>query len=100
MWCLGFATQNYTCRLILQTTHNLTPRWIHATKPIYAKELSYGRAMSLYYLWKRNGITLNSENSEVYISGSGFEGMCRYEGNEEDKNKRFIIQIIPHLVEF
>lgn len=67
---------------------------------VWAKELSYGRAMSLYYLWKRNGITLNSENSEVYISGSGFEGMCRYEGIEEDKNKRFIVQIIPHLVEF
>ncbi len=66
---------------------------------ISAKELSYGRSLSLYYLWKKNGIELNTSNSEIYISGSGFDGLCRYNGRNEDKNKRFIIQVIPYLIE-
>jgi len=62
------------------------------------KDLSYSRSLSLYQLWLENGINFNSANSEVMISGSGFDGLCRYSGSEEGKNKRFIIQIIPYLI--
>lgn len=62
------------------------------------KDLSYSRALALYNLWNENGIKLNSRNSEVLIAGSGFDGSCRYSGAEEEKNKRFIIQIIPYLI--
>ena len=39
-------------------------------------------------------------NGEVFISGSGFGGQGRYSGygpDGEDKNKTFIIQIIPYI---
>jgi outer membrane protein OmpA-like peptidoglycan-associated protein len=67
------------------------------------KVLSYKRALSLYELWSKRGIIkkLNEhENVEIFISGSGLEGKGRYTGygeSGEDKNKRFIIQIVPYL---
>jgi hypothetical protein len=66
------------------------------------KILSYQRALSLYALWQRNGIInkMNTVNAEIVISGSGLEGKGRYHGlgtQGEDKNKRFIIQIVPYL---
>jgi hypothetical protein len=63
------------------------------------KDLSYSRSLSLYKLWQQNGVDLNSRNSEIFIAGSGFEGMCRYEDEEEYKNKRFIVEVIPYLIE-
>ncbi|MFM9948243.1 MAG: hypothetical protein ACKV1O_09920 [Saprospiraceae bacterium] len=80
---------------------HIKPERFHLNKEleVWAKELSYGRAMSLFYLWKKNGIDLNTSNSEVYMSGSGFEGQCRYGANEEGKNKRFIVQVIPYLID-
>ena len=68
----------------------------------YAARLSFERARNLHLLWKRNGLFKNIEdqNGEVFISGSGYEGKGRYKGfgpNGEDKNKTFIIQIIPYL---
>lgn len=63
------------------------------------KDLSYSRSLALYKLWQKNDVNLNSENSEIFIAGSGFEGMCRYEGKEEYKNKRFIVEVIPYLIE-
>jgi hypothetical protein len=63
------------------------------------KDLSYSRSLALYKLWQEKGIYLNSTNSEVFIAGSGFEGMCRYENKEEYKNKRFIVEVIPYLIE-
>ena len=68
----------------------------------YAETLSYNRARSLYALWQENGILKDIEkiNGEVFISGSGFGGQGRYSGygpNGEDKNKTFIIQIIPYI---
>lgn len=62
------------------------------------KDLSYSRSLALYSLWKNSGINLNSNNSEVMIAGSGFDGLCRYTGKDEGKNKRFIIQVIPYLI--
>ena len=63
---------------------------------------SYERALSLYNLWKKNGIIKSIEemNGEVFISGSGFGGQGRYSGygpDGEDRNKTFIIQIIPYI---
>lgn len=62
---------------------------------------SYERALSLYNLWKMNGIidSIEKMNGEVFISGSGFGGTGRYPNvyGEEEKNKTFIIQIIPYI---
>ena len=68
----------------------------------YAASLSYNRARNLHLFWKSRGLLRNieSENGEVFISGSGFEGKGRYTGygpNGEDRNKTFIIQIIPYI---
>lgn len=69
-----------------------------------SKVLSYQRALSLYYLWHENGIIdeLNKNpNVELFISGAGMEGKGRYTGlgvNGEDRNKLFIIQIVPYLI--
>lgn len=64
----------------------------------YAAELSYKRARSLYLLWQKNNILKDTGNGEVLISGSGFEGKGRHPNiqGEEEKNKTFIIQIIPY----
>lgn len=64
--------------------------------------LSYKRALSLYYLWKRNGISFEETQCEVQISGSGVRGRGRYNNNgqnpkEESKNQRIIIQIVPKI---
>lgn len=62
---------------------------------------SYERALSLYNLWKNNGIIQSIEDmhGEVFISGSGFGGQGRYPNTsgQEELNKTFIIQIIPYI---
>lgn len=65
-------------------------------------ELSYNRALSLYYLWRRNDISFEKSQCEVQISGSGIRGRGRYnaDGNhpqDEVKNQRIIIQIVPKI---
>lgn len=58
--------------------------------------LSYRRALALVNLWKENGINFEDEKFEVIISGSGIYGAGRYTRKEEEgRNKRFLIQIIP-----
>ena len=64
--------------------------------------LSYKRALSLYYLWKRNGISFEKSQCEVQISGSGIRGRGRFNEDgkkpkEEVKNQRIIIQIVPKI---
>lgn len=64
--------------------------------------LSYKRALSLYYLWKRNDISFEDSQCEVQIAGSGIRGRGRYNENnqhpeEEVKNQRIIIQIVPKI---
>lgn len=64
--------------------------------------LSFERARNLHLFWKSKGILRNLEgqNGEVFISGAGFGGKGRYTGfgsDGEDKNKTFIIQIIPYI---
>lgn len=57
--------------------------------------LSYQRALTVYQLWRRNGINLRQYNVETVIAGSGFNGMFR--DKVEENNKRFTIQIIPKI---
>lgn len=64
--------------------------------------LSYHRALMLYYLWRRNGISFEKSQCEVQISGSGIRGIGRYNENglspdEEVLNQRIIIQIVPKI---
>ena len=78
--------------------------------------LSYRRALSLYYLWKNNGISFEDSQCEVQISGSGIRGIRPYNTEyykalkkndpmadskfvweEEEKNQCIIIQIIPKI---
>lgn len=56
---------------------------------------SYERALAVYNLWIDKGIDLRKYNVEVLICGSGFNGLCR--DNIEENNKRFSIQIIPKV---
>ena len=68
----------------------------------YAETLSYNRARNLYNLWNENGVLsdIQSLNGEIFVSGSGFGGQGRYSGygiDGENKNKTFIIQIIPYI---
>ena len=79
-------------------------------------ELSYRRALSLYYLWQKNGISFEQSQCEVQISGSGVRGIrphntdyyeaiskgdpnadSKFDFNEEKKNQCIIIQIVPKI---
>lgn len=61
----------------------------------YGYKKSYERALAVYNLWNTNNIDLRKYNSEILISGSGFNGLCR--DKTEENNKRFSIQIIPKI---
>lgn len=64
---------------------------------IYNHELSYERALSLFRLWADNGIKFDEHLGELQIAGSGIGGVGRYSGENEYKNQRFLIQIIPKI---
>ena len=66
----------------------------------YNYELSYKRALSLYRLWEKQGINFDPKVCEVQIAGSGTGGLGRYNYNSENKNQRFLIQIIPKIGKF
>lgn len=64
--------------------------------------LSYKRALSLYYLWRRNGISFEESQCEVQISGSGVRGRGRFNADglnpqDEVRNQRIMIQIVPKM---
>lgn len=78
--------------------------------------LSYRRALSLYYLWQKHGISFEQSQCEVQISGSGTRGIRPYnvefynalrrgdsnpddyyDAQEERRNQCIIIQIIPKI---
>jgi hypothetical protein len=61
----------------------------------YSYLISYQRALSVYKLWLRNNINFRDYNVEVMLCGSGFNGLCR--DDVEENNKRFSIQIIPKV---
>ena len=56
---------------------------------------SYQRALAVYDLWTKQGLDLRKYNVEIMICGSGFNGLCR--DNKEENNKRFSIQLIPKV---
>lgn len=60
-------------------------------------ELSYQRALALARLWKQNNIIFDPKFCELQIAGSGTGGIGRFTGNEEYKNQRFLIQIVPKI---
>lgn len=64
-----------------------------------AKQLSFERGMAIYNLWKERGIKFDENLCEVIIAGSGYGGLCRYEGLKEGDNKRVVIHIIPKVGE-
>lgn len=78
--------------------------------------LSYRRALSLYKLWKKNGISFEDSQCEVQIAGSGIRGIrpfntdyyealkrndpnadSKFNSTEEKKNQCIIIQIVPKI---
>jgi outer membrane protein OmpA-like peptidoglycan-associated protein len=59
--------------------------------------LSYRRALALYMLWKQNNISFDPAICEIMIAGSGTEGVGRYLEEQEWKNQRFLVQIIPKV---
>lgn len=77
-----------------QKWRNNVPRNIEKTY-----QLSYNRAKSLYQFWQSEGIVFDENVFEIILAGSGWYGAGRYKGNEEGKNKRFLIQIIPKVGE-
>lgn len=58
----------------------------------YNYELSYNRALSLSRFWHEKELHFG-DNCEVLISGSGTGGTMREE--EEAKNQRFLIHLLP-----
>lgn len=71
-----------------------------ASRDNYARnyELSYERALALFQLWNQQGISFDPNRVEVIISGSGAGGVGR-ESSAEEKNQRFLIQIMPKIGE-
>jgi outer membrane protein OmpA-like peptidoglycan-associated protein len=66
----------------------------------FSYQLSYRRALNLSNLWVQNGLNFNqNQNIELIIGGSGFYGSGRYpmQRGQEERNKRFLIQIIPKI---
>ena len=59
--------------------------------------LSYARAWAVKKLWDTNNIDLDPSICEIQISGSGPGGIGRYPKNEDKKNQRILIQIIPKI---
>jgi len=60
--------------------------------------LSFARALSLFNLWKNNGLNFrdNFERIELIVAGSGYFGKSRDPQNEA-RNRRFTIQITPKI---
>lgn len=60
--------------------------------------LSYQRAYEVFKIWQsvaRRGDISFINDTEVLIAGSGEGGVGRYSGEEDRRNQRFLIQVIP-----
>ena len=62
-------------------------------------QLSYKRAWAVQKLWQERGVMPDQEVCEIQISGSGTGGIGRYQGFDEKKNQRILIQIVPKIGE-
>jgi len=61
--------------------------------------LSYMRAWAVLKLWHVQNIILDPTVCEVQVAGSGTSGIGRFSSNEEFKNQRILIQIVPKIGE-
>lgn len=95
---LNYNNGNFKFQLVIEGTAAIPYRELVAktynpdNKEMYL--LSYKRALALYERWKY--LKFRESNTEVIISGSGFNGINR-DKLVEDNNKRFVIQIIPKI---
>ena len=64
---------------------------------VITRQISYLRALAVYQLWRDAGVVFPAPRYEVMPAGSGFGGVNRYKNEEEDLNRRFIIQIQPKI---
>ncbi len=60
-------------------------------------ELSYQRSLALARFWQDNNIVFDPNVCELQIAGSGVNGVGRYLADQEYKNQRFLIQILPKI---
>ena len=92
---LNVANANFSYLIIIEG--NMANSWDKkfSSNSEYGYKKSYERALAVYNLWNDNNIDLRKYNSEILISGSGFNGLCR--DKVEENNKRFSIQIIPKI---
>jgi hypothetical protein len=90
-------TQNPELSYLLVLEGNVANDWDQSFNKDsnWGYTISYQRALAVYNLWKANQIDFRKFNVEVMICGSGFNGLCRDE--VEENNKRFSIQIIPKV---
>lgn len=61
------------------------------------RQLSFNRAMALINFWQQRGLRFPENRFEIVAAGSGFAGACRYTGQQETQNRRFVIQILPKV---
>jgi outer membrane protein OmpA-like peptidoglycan-associated protein len=61
--------------------------------------LSFKRAWSVQKLWQQRGIMPDQSVCEIQVAGSGTGGIGRFQSNEERKNQRILIQIVPKIGE-
>lgn len=89
--------QNPDFSYLLVLEGNMANSWDkrYSKNSEYGFKTSYERALAVYNLWLKNDINFRKSNVEVLISGSGFNGLCREE--KEENNKRFSVQIIPKV---
>jgi hypothetical protein len=93
----GLNTQNKGFSYLLVIEGNMANKWDQSISKdnTLGYTTSYQRALAVYNLWTRHGIDFRKFNAEVLLCGSGFNGLCRDE--VEENNKRFSIQIIPKV---
>jgi outer membrane protein OmpA-like peptidoglycan-associated protein len=71
----------------------------YKSRPDIGYTLSYQRALALHNFWQANGLNFNRfENCEILIAGSGYFSKSREA--DEERNRRFTIQITAKVGEF
>lgn len=61
--------------------------------------LSYKRAWAVMKLWQDENVMPDQSVCEVQVAGSGTGGIGRFPSEEEVKNQRILIQIVPKIGE-
>jgi hypothetical protein len=61
--------------------------------------LSYKRAWAVQKLWQDRQVMPDQSVCEIQVAGSGTGGIGRFPADEEKKNQRILIQIVPKIGE-